>query len=61
MITTINEDSRLRSKFKIDGIFMFGGKKHTHEKFSNELYYIEANSSKLNVDDTTITKKWNIA
>ncbi len=40
---------------------MFGGKKHTHEKLTNQLYYLEANSFRLNDDDTSVVKKWLIA
>ncbi len=40
---------------------MFGGKKHTHEKLTNQLYYLEANSFRLNDDDTSVVKKWQIA
>ncbi len=40
---------------------MFGGKKHTHEKLTNEIYYLEANSFRLNGEDTSVVKKWQIA
>ena len=57
MITTVNEDSRLRTKFNIDGIIIFGGKRN-NEKLSNELYYLDASSLRLNDDDVSQTKRW---
>jgi hypothetical protein len=41
LITTMNEDSRLRGKFKLDGLIVFGGKK-LDESLSDDLMYIDA-------------------
>jgi hypothetical protein len=57
MVTTVNDDSRLRAKFKIDGVIVFGGKKG-NEKLSGELVYLEASSLRVNDDDTIQIKKW---
>ena len=39
MVTTMNDDSRLRAKFKLDGVIVFGGKKG-NEKLSGDLMYL---------------------
>jgi hypothetical protein len=51
MLTTVNDDSRLRAKFKIEGVIVFG-EKRGNEKLSGDLMYLEASSLRFNDEDT---------